>query len=77
MIARSAQVIQWGEAGLLMDVAEDAMETLDMVNDFATIMHQRHFAENRAVVTFFENKKSNYGRRIGGVFRWEEMVSGE
>ncbi len=71
VIARAAQTIHLGESGLLMEVAEENMEIEDMVNDFARIMMQKG---PETVLVFFENQKSNYGRRVLSWLKWEELV---
>ena len=73
-IAMAAQALQLGDSNLIPDISADFIGTHDMVVDFATIMIQNDLTKTDSIVCFFENKPTDYGRRVGGLVPWKYLV---
>ena len=58
---------EYGETVLMDDVDENSIKIFDLVCDFTRIMIQTDLARTLAVVCFYENRPTNYMRRVGGV----------
>ena len=69
IVARSAKALGFGtEDSILKDLQEDSETSIDLLYEFA-------LWANRALLTvlcFYEQHKTDYGKRIGGT--WKELV---
>jgi hypothetical protein len=74
IIARAAEALGYGESTLMMDVKEDSKDIYDLVNKFTKIVIRNRIAETSAIVCFFENQKTNYGRRAGNLVPFKLKV---
>jgi len=63
-LARTAALLGLGQENALIDTREESAEIRDLVQEFAWSMIGANMCKARRVVIFFENKKSNYGRRL-------------
>jgi hypothetical protein len=76
-LARAAAVLGLGQENALIDTREESAEIRDLVQEFAWAMIGADMCKARRVVIFFENKKSDYGRRLQSWLpgiKWEDIV---
>jgi hypothetical protein len=76
IISKAAQAFGYGESGLMMNVKVNSMEIHDLVSNFTAIAVDKHLVEARAVVCFFETRKTNLGRRVNPLVDFKVMVKG-
>ena len=69
IMANLANLIDYGEAGLMNDVDEKSMKIFDLVSNFKKIMISMDLAKT-AVVCFYENRPTNYLSRVIKTGRW-------
>ncbi|KAM3516472.1 hypothetical protein NHJ13051_009881 [Beauveria bassiana] len=75
ILSQCAALCNYGESHLIVLVDETSVETKDMIHDFVKIMIQKGLMKARAVVCFFENRKTNIGRRLPGKPSLNTLVS--
>jgi len=77
-LARAAALLDLGQKNALVDTREESVEIRDLVQEFTRSMIQANMCTSRRVIVFFENKKSNYGKRVSSWLprvKWEDIVS--
>jgi len=77
-LARAAALLGLGQENALIDTREESAEIRDLIQEFAWSMIGANMCKARRVVIFFENKKSDYGRRLPSWLpgiKWEDIVS--
>jgi hypothetical protein len=65
IVARLAQMVEYGETVLLDEADEKSMKIFDLVFEFMQIMIRTDLARTHAVMCFCENSVTNYLRRFG------------
>ena len=63
ILANLANLVDYGEIGLMEEVDEKSMKIFDMVSNFKSIMISMDLAKT-AVICFYENRPTNYMSRV-------------
>jgi hypothetical protein len=75
IISRAAEAISYGQSGgPMMDVDENSMEINDLTSDFTKIAIRKDLVKTEAVVCFYENKRTDFGRRAAGLVKANFLV---
>ena len=69
IMANLANLIDYGESGLMNEVDEKSMKIFDLISNFKKIMISMDLAKT-AVVCFYENRPTNYLSRVMKTGKW-------
>ena len=69
IVANLANLIDYGESGLMKEVDEKSMKIFDLVSEFNKIMISTDLAKS-AVICFYENRPTNYLQRVIKTGQW-------
>lgn len=69
IVANLANLIDYGDTGLMKEVHEKSMKIFDLVSEFQKIMISMGLAKT-AVICFYENLPTNYLPRVIGTGSW-------
>ena len=69
IMANLANLIDYGETGLMKEVDEKSMKIFDLISQFKKIMISMDLAKT-AVICFYENRSTNYVSRVTKTGKW-------
>ena len=74
IVAKLANLVDYGETGLMQEVDENSMKIFDLISAFKTIMISTDLAKT-AVICFYENCPTNYVSRVIKISKYIEKTT--